>query len=334
VIQEGENVSVTQSGNTLTISATGAELADNAVSTAKLQDGAITTAKLENDAVSETKIQDSAISNNKLQDSAITSGKIAGSQVVRSINDLQDDVSLTAGSNITITSNGNTLTIASTIADNDVNTAKLQDGAVTSAKLQDGSVTNAKISSGQVVKTINNLKDDVTLAAGNNVTITPSGNTLTFAATSESGMPPGVIMAFAGTSEPSGWLICDGRGVSRSTYADLFNVIGTTYGTGDGSTTFNLPNLAGRVPLGRDSGDSDFDSMGETGGEKKHTLTTDEMPSHNHVVDVRFGGDETGSGTLQGAATTTSSLTTKNTGGGNPHNSLQPYIVLNFIIKN
>lgn len=81
----------------------------------------------------------------------------------------------------------------------------------------------------------------------------------------------GVITPYAGSSAPTGWLLCDGSAVSRATYAALFSVVGTAYGAGDGSTTFNVPNLEGRFVVGMDSGDTDFDSLGETGGAKTHT---------------------------------------------------------------
>lgn len=102
---------------------------------------------------------------------------------------------------------------------------------------------------------------------------------------STSGSPTGAVTQFAGSAAPTGWLLCDGTAVSRATYADLFAAIGTTYGAGNGSTTFNLPNLKGRVPVGRDSADTSFDVLGETGGAKTHTLTVTEMPSHTHVQD-------------------------------------------------
>ena len=99
-----------------------------------------------------------------------------------------------------------------------------------------------------------------------------------------SAMPVGTVVPFAGSSSPdSSWLVCDGSAVSRTTYSALFALIGTTYGAGDGSSTFNTPNLGGRVPVGLDSGQSEFDSLGETGGSKTHTLTTAEMPSHTHT---------------------------------------------------
>lgn len=99
------------------------------------------------------------------------------------------------------------------------------------------------------------------------------------------GIPSGVINMWSTTTAPTGWLICDGTTVSRTTYAALFAVISTTYGVGDGSTTFTLPNLKGKVPVGRDSADASFDTMGELGGAKTHTLTSTEMPSHTHTQD-------------------------------------------------
>lgn len=71
-------------------------------------------------------------------------------------------------------------------------------------------------------------------------------------------IPIGSIQAFAGETLPTGWLLCDGSAVNRSTYSELFNTVGTIYGEGDGSTTFNLPNLQSRVPVGIDSSDSNL----------------------------------------------------------------------------
>lgn len=92
--------------------------------------------------------------------------------------------------------------------------------------------------------------------------------------------PAGIVMPFAGSTAPQGYLFCDGSAVSRSTYATLFAVIGTTYGSGDGSTTFNVPDISGRVVLGRSSSYS----LGSTGGSSTVTLTTQELPSHSHVI--------------------------------------------------
>lgn len=98
--------------------------------------------------------------------------------------------------------------------------------------------------------------------------------------------PAGVITQYGGTTAPTGWLLCQGQAISRvnALYTRLFTAIGTNYGIGDGSTTFNVPNLQGRIPVGRDSTQSEFDALAETGGSKTHTLTTANMPSHQHGV--------------------------------------------------
>ena len=147
--------------------------------------------------------------------------------------------------------------------------------------------------------------------------------------------PVGSISLFAGTTAPNGWLICDGSAVSRTTYANLFNVIGTNYGTGDGSTTFNLPNLKSRIPIGLDSNDSDFDTLGKTGGEKEHTLTINEMPSHQHKDAINVGGSQTLETVqyLGGQSNAQYYVSTSAVGGGQAHNIMQPYIVMNYIIS-
>ena len=96
---------------------------------------------------------------------------------------------------------------------------------------------------------------------------------------------PGTVLSFAGAKSPNGdWLLCDGSAVSRVGYATLFKVIGETYGSGDGSTTFNLPDLRGRtaIGVGRSTGLADR-AIGQAIGEESHTLSVDEMPSHNHT---------------------------------------------------
>lgn len=150
--------------------------------------------------------------------------------------------------------------------------------------------------------------------------------------------PTGAISAFAGSSAPTNWLLCDGSDVSRTTYADLFALIGTTYGAGNGTTTFTLPNLKGRVPVGRDSTQTEFDSLAETGGAKTHTLTTSEIPAHahdiqrNNVAASSTGADA--STVYRSLANTGATYTaTQNAGGGGAHNNLQPYLVINYIIK-
>ena len=106
-------------------------------------------------------------------------------------------------------------------------------------------------------------------------------------------LPPSVIVPFAGTTAPDGWLLCFGQEISRDTYSNLFEVLSDTYGIGDGATTFNLPDLRGRMLLGIDNmgGDSanrveneQADLLGGTDGEENHTLTVDELASHNHTI--------------------------------------------------
>ena len=148
--------------------------------------------------------------------------------------------------------------------------------------------------------------------------------------------PVGVIFPYAGSTTPSQFLLCDGSEVSRDTYADLFNIIGETYGAGDGSTTFNLPNLQGRVPVGKSS-DTEFSDLGKNGGEKVHLLTTDEMPSHTHSVATANAISDSswmtvdGNGGNRGTAQVYTAV--RAAGGSQAHNNLQPYLTINYIIR-
>lgn len=149
-------------------------------------------------------------------------------------------------------------------------------------------------------------------------------------------LPVGAMLPFGSTNLPANWLECNGQAVSRTEYALLFAVIGTDYGAGDGSTTFNLPDKRGRVSVGRNTGDTDFDTLGETGGEKTHTLIVNEMPSHTH--DINSGATTMTSGGSNDVEQTSGSrtytfLNVQSTGGGQPHNNLQPYMVDCWIIK-
>lgn len=201
--------------------------------------------------------------------------------------------------------------------------------------------------------------DESTIDAGS--VIGPAGGT----------GPTGSIMMFGAAAAPTGWLLCNGASLLRAgTYADLFAVIGTTYGSVDG-THFNVPNLKGKVVVGVDAAQTEFDTLGETGGTKTHTLTSGEMPSHGHTQDSHghgltttpdinhthqqtLGGGglvnfATAAGTGIGAQSNNSitggdielhkhtvngvTATNQNTGGGTAHNNLQPYMAVNYIIK-
>lgn len=97
------------------------------------------------------------------------------------------------------------------------------------------------------------------------------------------GMPSGSIGAYAGSSAPSGWLLCDGTSYAQSSYPNLYSAIGTVYGSSGGGY-FSVPNLLGRITCGVNSGDSNFQGLNVSGGQKQVTITTATMPSHNHGV--------------------------------------------------
>ena len=160
--------------------------------------------------------------------------------------------------------------------------------------------------------------------------------------------PTGLVSPFAGSAAPDGWLFCDGAAVSRETYAALFAAIGEVYGAGDGSTSFNLPGLRGRVAAGRDDmGGSAANrlttgsaaalngaALGAAGGNQQHQLTVGEMPSHGH--DVNVGETPASAQTPGGVAIHQylySGATALPTGGDQPHNNVQPTLILNYIIK-
>ena len=169
---------------------------------------------------------------------------------------------------------------------------------------------------------------------------------------------PGVVQLYAGSTAPSGWLICNGQAISRTTYAALFAVIGTTYGAGDGSTTFNVPNLVNRTVRGSNS-------LGKTGGADTVTLTTAQMPAHTHGVGT-LATNNTGAHThtfaiswngnnnfdfhtpfvgndyntsqkattaSAGAHTHTISGSTASAGSGSAVTITNPYVMLHYIIK-
>ncbi|WP_102193216.1 DUF859 family phage minor structural protein [Microbacterium aurantiacum] len=150
--------------------------------------------------------------------------------------------------------------------------------------------------------------------------------------------PVGILTAFAGATAPAGWLLCDGAAVSRTTYAALFAVIGTAYGVGNGSSTFNVPDFRGRAPVGFDGTQAEFNALGKTGGTKTHLLTIDEIPSHSHSTRADINAYPGGVTSSLYFGTNTPSHAAYggligSTGGGLPHNNLQPFLTVNHIIK-
>ena len=151
----------------------------------------------------------------------------------------------------------------------------------------------------------------------------------------------GIIDMYGGASVPTGALLCNGSAVSRTTYATLFGVIGTTFGGGDGSTTFNVPDLRGRSPLGAGTGTAagatahTLGSQPTTGasGEEAHALTIAELAAHSHTLTV-YQNVAGGSGNVRADTTTATPAnpSTSTVGSGTAHNIMQPSAAVNFII--
>jgi microcystin-dependent protein len=234
----------------------------------------------------------------------------SGDQVTaQKLNDIIGQATFTSAAD---TTDNSTLTLGSSklkVKDAGITSTQLATDSVITAKIQDGAVTAAKLDAGAVSVL----------------------------------MPSGSLMPYAGASAPTGYLLCDGAAISRTTYSALFALVGTTYGAGDGSSTFNIPDLRGRVIAGQDdmggasanrltglTGGVDGDVLGGSGGTETHTLSIAEMPAHTHTTPssgVRNRGDSTQE------VTSNTPGTTGSTGGGGAHNNVQPTIILNYIIK-
>jgi microcystin-dependent protein len=152
------------------------------------------------------------------------------------------------------------------------------------------------------------------------------------------------------SAAPAQWLACDGAAVSRTTYADLFAAIGTAFGVGNGTTTFNLPDARGRSPVGVGAGPSlTARALGASGGAEAHTISEAEMPLHGHPFFASYATQSTANSTSTGGFMTNSGGTSARTahtgavsgtqgqqiggtGGGAAHNNMQPFIAMNCFI--
>lgn len=180
-------------------------------------------------------------------------------------------------------------------------------------------------------------------------------------------LPTGAVIQVALVSAPTGFLLCQGQEVSRTTYAALFAKIGTTFGAGNGTTTFNVPDLRGRTAVGVDAAAGRLtanNTLGAGAGEEKHTLTIGEIAAHFHNLNANTGGESathyhtlslliqngyaataggktayTGGGsegftsTEQGSHVHNINANTDTRGSGEAHNNMPPYTVLNYAIK-
>jgi len=169
-------------------------------------------------------------------------------------------------------------------------------------------------------------------------------------------VPAGTIVQSAAINTPDGWLTCNGAFLNKIAYSDLFAAIGNLYGGAPTDLSFNLPDMLGRVGVGAVGaglrpGLSER-LMGTSGGAETHTLTTSEMPSHNHTLTdpghvhsyvnnvgdqgvTNLGGetaaDQEDYGQTTGISTT--GITIAAAGNGNSHNNMQPFLVIRYLIK-
>lgn len=173
-------------------------------------------------------------------------------------------------------------------------------------------------------------------------------------------IPVGTVTSYAGIYDPIGWLICDGREISREEYSSLFDTIGTSFGSGNGSTTFNIPKIAKKVIIGRSDEDHKYSIIGNEIGNETHTLTIEEIAEHDHNGVIKEDGEHchstwntfsfnhsTGGVTTRSTGDSsdgrgnetdkqgnhTHEISISKTGKSKPFSIMQPSLVMNFIIK-
>lgn len=275
-----------------------------------LDQSAVTTDKIYPSAVTVDKLADAAVQSNKIYPGSVTAEKIQDGTI-----------------------------ITTKLGDQSVSTAKIVDGAVNVNKLGDLAVQNNKIYPGAV--------NAEKIADGAIITQKVADGQITrpkLAPVMQ--LPIGMIAMFPATIVQQGWLVAAGQAISRTLYASLFTLIGTSYGPGDGSTTFNLPDYRGltlvgfnplaagssaatnnRVKTIGEGGTASGYQVGAGGGEEKHQLTINEIPSHTHeytdsnhvAVTATLGGPHD-------MATGIQNLLTTATGGNEAHNNMPPYV--------
>lgn len=187
-------------------------------------------------------------------------------------------------------------------------------------------VVNGNLDDGNIVAGANIAVSKLAPGSANQV-LTTSGGVAVWAApaASASGPPAGSILMYGAAAAPTGYLLCNGAAVSRATYADLFAAIGTTYGAGDGSTTFNVPDFVGRVPVGlSSSGPALINGLGDNDGVSVNNRNI----SHRHSYTNSTNTAMQASGAT-GAAANVSAFTS-----GDSNNTDYPaFLVVNYIVK-
>lgn len=192
-------------------------------------------------------------------------------------------------------------------------------------------LTSSSISAGTTLNCDGNASVGGTLTVTGNATFN-SG--VSFGTSIGGVVPIGTVMIWSYTAVSDyHYHLCDGTAISRATYSTLYAIIGVTYGFGDGITTFNLPNLKGRVIVGVDADDSTFAGINYIGGEKTHQLTIDEMPEHYHDATPSWLNGSAPGLSGSSAGTPAENGITGSNGGDQAHNNLQPYITMNYIIR-
>lgn len=280
---------------------TSAYFSAQCITTAALQNGCVTNLILGNGSVGNANILAGAIQDNNIEDDKISFDKIAA------VNNTHFQLFFNNQNNATLSG------------------AKIQAGSLPGTTIAAGGLSGTAITTGTLPAAA------VVANSLTNSQIAPVAQ-----------IPVGVMMDWApGGAAPAGWLLASGQAISRITYALLFAAIGTTYGIGDGATTFNIPDSRGRVTAGIDptSGQptggrivNNTPILGGVGGSETVTLDVTQIPPHTHTYSSWSAAATAANPPAAGPSNEAATPSTGSTGGGLPHNNMQPYILMPKII--